>query len=149
MALRRLKIATWVSILGLCLSMAAFGVSILNYFTAKERYAASNTLSNLDKRLNPEITSAMRHIAACLRDDVPCDPMRDLETQQAFFVFFGYLDSVAFCVQLDLCSDKIARSALAAEIDAAKHFQGWIADARQRFGDSDYLLATEEVLLSR
>ena len=147
MALRRLKIATWVSILGLCLSMAAFGVSILNYFTAKERYSASNTLSNLDKRLNPEITASMRVVAACLRGSEPCDPMRDVQTQQAFFTFFGYLDSVAFCVQLDLCSARIARSALAAEIDAAKHFQNWIADARQRFGDSDYLLATEEVLL--
>ena len=149
MAWNKLKIATWISILGLMLSISAFGVSILNYFTAKDRYAASNTLNMLDKRLNPEVTSAMRVVASCLRDSGTCDTTRDVETEQAFFTFFGYLESVAYCVKLDLCSDSIASSALSAEIDAATHLAGWIADARKRYGDSDYLSATEEVFLTK
>ena len=149
MALDKLKIATWISILGLLLSLAAFGVSILNYYTAKERYSASNTLNMLDKRLNPEVTAALRVVASCLRDGVACDTEADTETRQAFFTFFGYLESVAYCVQLDLCSDSIARTALSGEIAAATHLEGWIENARVRYGDSDYLIATEEVFLNR
>ena len=149
MALNKLKIATWISILGLVLSISAFGVSILNYFTAKERYAASNTLNMLDKRLNPEIVSAMRKVASCLREGAGCDTEHDTETREAFFTFFGYLESVAYCVKLDLCSQSIARSALSSEIDAASHLARWIAEARKQYGDSDYLIATEEVFLKQ
>lgn len=149
MALNKLKIATWISILGLVLSIAAFGVSILNYFTAKERYAASNTLNMLDKRLNPEIVSAMRKVATCLRDGAGCDTENDAEIREAFFTFFGYLESVAYCVKLDLCSQSIASNALSSEIDAATHLADWIAEARTQYGDSDYLIATEEVFLKQ
>ncbi|MFK7943601.1 MAG: hypothetical protein AB8B85_11905 [Paracoccaceae bacterium] len=149
MSSRRFKVTAWVAVLGLCLSIAAFGVSILTYLTNAERYSASNTLAMLDKRLNPEIMAAMRNVAGCVRAAGQCEPFDDSETQQSFFVFFGYLESVAFCVQLELCSKEIAANALSGELDAARHLGHWISAARTRFGDADYLKATEQVDLSR
>lgn len=149
MTLAGLKVSTWISIVGLCLSLAAFGVSILTYFTNADRYTASNTLAMLDKRLHPEVLASMREVAVCVRAADACDPMQDVEMQQAFIVFFGYLESVALCVELDLCSREVAANALAGEIDAAKHLDGWVNTARMHYGDADYLLSTEKVFLEK
>lgn len=146
MALRRLKIATWIALLGLVLSLSAFGVSILNYVTANRQYAASNTLNMLDKRLNPEVLRSMTVVATCLRKARSCDSETD--KQQAFFLFFGYLESVAQCIELDLCSREIATSVLSAEIAAARQLKSWVLETRRSFRDPDYLVVTERVFLT-
>ncbi|MGD1926099.1 MAG: hypothetical protein ACFB03_18230 [Paracoccaceae bacterium] len=148
MALRRLKIATWIALLGLVLSASAFGISILTYIANSRQYVETNTLAMLDKRLNSEVIAATQSVGECLRAVDGCFPSADAETLQNFYVFFGYLDSVAHCVELGLCSRPIAENLLSPEIEAAMLLKGWIEQTRAEHGDQSYLTVTERVFLT-
>ena len=102
----------------------------------------------LDKRLNSEVIAATQSVGGCLRAVDECLPSPDAETLQNFYVFFGYLDSVAHCVELGRCARPIAANLLSPEIEAATLLKEWIEQTRAEHGDQNYLAVTERVFLT-